>query len=95
MPNKRIVLSGFITVEGFHIELQEVNFETDKTTDKVALTLPPGFLDQLFEKWQEFKNGTNKEHCLILRNYFDDHPDMDWVKYLAMEDNRLHGNKGE
>src|SRR5258708_2098853 len=84
MPKKRIVFEGYMTVEGFHIGLQDVDFE-GHNSKKVALTLPPGFMDQLFEKWQKFKSGTSEEYLLIARNYFDDHPDMDWLKYLAIE----------
>src|SRR5260370_42415006 len=81
-----------MTVEGFHIGLQDVDFE-GHNAKKVALTIPPGFMDQLYEKWQKFKSGTSEEYLLIERNYFDDHADMDWVKYVAMEYSRLHGNK--
>ncbi|SRR6266550_3108554 len=93
MAKKRKVFKGYMTVEGLHVELQGINLETGESSDLVSLSFPPEYMDDFVKRWQECRDGTNEQHCLMYRTYFDDHPDMDWQKYLSMEFKRLEEKK--
>lgn len=86
MVKSRILFVGFMTVDGFRADVQDLDLESKESKGDVSFTLSPEQMDSLMGKWQEFRNGTNEKHLLIMRNYLDDVPSMNVWKYIKMDE---------
>jgi hypothetical protein len=85
---KRTLFEGYMTVEGFKVDVQESDLLTKEIKGSTSVTISPEEMDHITKEWQKFRNGTNEKHCLIHRNYIDrslDMPDMDYLKYIRMD----------
>lgn len=88
MVKSRIIFVGFMTVDGFRADVQELDLESKESKGDVSFTLSPEQMDSLMGKWQEFRNGTNEKHLLLMRNYLDDVPAMNVSKYIQMDEEK-------
>lgn len=77
-----------MTVDGFRADVQELDLESKESKGDVSFTLSPEQMDSLMGKWQEFRNGTNEKHLLLMRNYLDDVPAMNVSKYIQMDEEK-------